>query len=549
MVKEKLHTTTHNRSVLLTMSIAAITIALPATAIAQRPTTPTAPTAPLRPRGAAAQDTSKIPTAAGGAAPVTAESVVTHHSISINGQRINYDATVGNIIVRDTADKPIGSIFYVAYTKRGVPDATRRPITFAYNGGPGSSSVWVHMGAFGPRRVSIPDTTHVPPPPYTLVDNQYSLLDKSDLVFLDPVGTGFSQPIESGKGKDFWGVDQDASTLAQFVSRYLSQNERWNSPRYLLGESYGTTRSAVLVNDLQTRDNMDFNGVVLMSSVLDFQTITFDPGNDEPYIMYLPSYAAVAWYHHVLPEQPPALRPFLSQVEQFATTEYAWALLAGSTLTPQRRDSILNQLHRYTGLSKEYLDKADLRVDAGEFEKELLREHGELVGRLDARFLGPTGDMLAQRAPYDPQSADISSAYTSLFNHYLRTELNFGRDKQYVIAGHVQPWDWKHGQTRGWPGHTNVATDLAEALQYNTRLRVLLNSGLFDLATPYYASVYTMDHLGLPKELRSHIQEVEYDAGHMMYVHPASLAKLKQNIASFIDETSGVRGTAASGAP
>ncbi|HEX5435911.1 MAG TPA: hypothetical protein VFW98_02040 [Gemmatimonadaceae bacterium] len=525
-----MHTT---RSALLALVVAAL---LPAGASAQRSN---------QRRGArnAESDTSKTSPTATAQASTTEQHTVTHHSIVIDGQHIAYDATVGNIILRDTADQPIGSLYYIAYTKQGVRDTSRRPITFAYNGGPGSASVWVHMGAFGPRRVAIPDTTHAPPPPYSLVDNQYSLLDKTDLVFIDPIGTGFSKPVGKGKGKDFWGVDQDASSLAQFVSRYLSENERWNSPRYLLGESYGTTRSAALVNYLQSRDDMDFNGVVLMSSVLDFQTITFDPGNDEPYIMYLPSYAAVAWYYHALPNQPAELRPFLKQVEHFATHDYAEALLAGSTITPARRDSIIQQLHRYTGLSTDYIDKADLRVDASQFEKELLREHGQVVGRLDARFTGPTGDLLAERAPYDPQSADISSAFVSTFNHYLHTELNFGTDMHYVVSGRVQPWDWTHGNSRGWPGHTNVATDLAEALSYNTKLHVLLNSGLFDLATPYFAAEWTMDHQGLPPKLRSHIEEKEYLAGHMMYVHQPSLAKLKQNIAAFIDATSGTAAT------
>jgi carboxypeptidase C (cathepsin A) len=508
-------------------------VAVPVAALAQQPA------ARASARGTVA-DTGRIPTAASAPAPAEPESVVTHHSITVGGQRIDYTARVGNIILRDSADEPIGSLFYTSYTRDGVKDATRRPITFAYNGGPGSSSIWVHMGAFGPRRVDIPDTTHVAPPPYDLVDNQYTILDKTDLVFIDPIGTGFSEPIGKGKGKDFWGVDQDARSLAQFVSRYLAQNERWNSPRYLLGESYGTTRSAALVNYLQDRDNMDFNGVILMSAVLDFQTITFDPGNDVPYIMYLPSYAAVAAYFDALPQKPANLTSFLDEVERFATTDYATALLAGSKLPQARRDSVLDRLQRYTGLGREYLDRADLRVDPGEFEKELLREHGEVVGRLDARFTGPTGDLLEQRAPYDPQSSDISSAYTSLFNHYLHTELGFGKDKQYVVSGRVQPWDWTHGERRGWPGHTNVAVDLAEALQRNTHLQVLLNSGIYDLATPYYAAEYTMDHLGLPKELRNHVQIVEYDAGHMMYVHPQSLAKLKASIASFIDRTSGL---------
>jgi carboxypeptidase C (cathepsin A) len=305
----------------------------------------------------------------------------------------------------------------------------------------------------------------------------------------------------------------------------------------MMGESYGTTRSAALVNYLQTRDNMDFNGVILLSQVLDFQTIGFAPGNPMPYILYLPSYAAVAWYHNALPQKPPALRPFLQEVERFATGDYAQALLAGSRLDPATRSRIIDRLHQYTGLSPDYLDKADLRVDNSQFEKELMRERGLGVGRLDARFTGPSADPLAERVTYDPQSADISSAYTSAWNDYLHGELNFGRDRPYTVSGRVQPWNWSHGDRRGWPGYTNVAVDLSQAIQYNTHLRVLLNSGLFDLATPYYASQYTMEHLDLPANLRDHVQIAEYDAGHMMYVNPAALAKLKQNIAAFIQAT------------
>ena len=519
-----------------------LAVAIPATATAQQRRPPA--------RAAAEQhDTVTKPVADEN--PPSADKpqrVVTQHAITIGGQRIEYDATVGDIILRDSADEPIAALYFTAYTMRGVRDASRRPITFAYNGGPGSSSVWVQMGAFGPRRVDAPDTTHAPPPPYTLVDNENSPLDKTDLVFIDPVGTGFSRPLGKAKGKDFWGVDEDARSLGQFISRYLTEQDRWNSPRYLLGESYGTTRSAALVNYLQNAYNMDFNGVILMSSVLDFQTITFDPGNLMPYAMYLPSYTAVAWYHHALPNPPAQLRPFLKEVEHFATTEYFHALLEGDEIAPEERARVLEQLHRYTGLDTGYISRANLKVDASEFEKELLREHGEVVGRLDARFTGPTGDMLAQRSPYDPQSTSISSAYVSAFNTYLHSELDFPRDKQYAISGRVNPWNWNHGNQRGWPGHTNVAVDLGEALQMNTHLHVLLNSGLFDLATPYYAAEWTMDQLGLPPELRAHITFAEYDAGHMMYVNPPSLAKLKQNIAAFIDATSGVSGGAKVGA-
>ncbi len=481
-------------------------------------------------------------------ADVKPEQVTTQHSATIGGQKIDYDATVGDIILRDDDDNPTAALYYTAYVRRGISDTSGRPLVFAYNGGPGSASIWVHMGAFGPKRVAVPDTTHAPPPPYPLEDNQYSLLDVADLVFIDPVGTGFSHPLGDATGKDFWGVDEDARSLAQFVTRWLSENGRWNSPRYLIGESYGTTRSATLGNLLQQRENVDLNGIVLVSAVLDFSTITFQPGNEMPYITYLPSYAAVAWYHDVLPEKPIELRPYLAEVEQFATGEYAHALLAGSDLDPAERGRVLDQLARYTGLDRDYLDRADLRVDASEFEKELMREHGLVVGRLDARFTGPTGDLLAERAPYDPQSSAISSAYTSLFNEYMHDELKFGRDRVYQVSGNVRPWNWTHGATRGWPGYTNVATDLAQAITQNPKLHVMLASGLFDLATPYFAAEYTMDHLGLPANLRGNIREEEYEAGHMMYVNPQSLAKLKTDIASFIAQTSRAPAAVAAGA-
>jgi len=497
------------------------------------------PAAAFAQRGArgAASDTAPM-NAATVAAPAEVH-VTTQHTTTIGGQRIDYDATVGSIIIRNAKDEPTGEIFYTAYTKRGVTDDTRRPLMFAYNGGPGSSSFWVHMGLLGPKRVSVPDTAHAAPPPYKLVDNEYSMLDKADLVFIDPVGTGYSKPIGVGKGSDFWGVDQDANSLAQFVIRYLNETDRWNSPRYIMGESYGTTRSAALSAVLQRR-SVDLNGVILLSSVLDFQTITFDPGNDEPFSLYLPSYAAVAWYHNAIPNKPPQLRPFLKEVEHFATHEYATALFQGDNLSAAERGAILDKLHAYTGLSRDYLDKADLRVTASQFEKELMREQGKVIGRLDARYTGQTGDLLAEDAPYDPQSADISSAYASLFRNYMHVDLNYGRDKLYATSGNVNPWDWSHGQSRGWPGHTNVATDLAQELMTNPKAHVLLNSGLYDLATPYFAAEWTMDHLGIPKEVRSQITFAEYESGHMVYVDVPSLAKFKANVAAFIDKTSGM---------
>ena len=520
----------------------AAVVLFPAVVIAQRPTRPTVD-APRDTTMRGRADTTIQTTIARSSRPSASPEevhVVTHHAAIIGGKRVDYDATVGSVMLRDAENQPTAEIFYTAYTARGVSDKARRPIMFAYNGGPGSSSVWVHMGLLGPRRVDIPDTTHSAPPPYRLVDNQYSMLDKADLVFIDPVGTGYSKPVGKGKGKDFWGVDEDANSLAEFVSRYLSETGRWNSPRYIMGESYGTTRSAALSAVLQNRYNIDLNGVILLSSVLDFQTITFDAGNDEPFIMYLPSYAAVAWYHNALSNRPAQLRPFLKEVEHFATTDYAQALLAGDKLSSADRGRILDKLVQYTGLSRAYIDKADLRVNAGQFEKELLREHGLTVGRLDARFTGETGDPLAEEADYDPQSSAISSAYVSLFNQYMHEDLNYGQDKLYAISGRVNPWNWQHGRSAGWPGHTNVAVDLAQTLSKNPRLHVMLNSGLFDLATPYFPAEWTMDHMGIPAQVRSQITEEEYESGHMIYVHLPSLAKFKANVAAFIDKTSGV---------
>jgi len=439
--------------------------------------------------------------------------------------------------LRDDDGKPTASVFYVAYTKEGVRDASTRPVTFAYNGGPGSASLWLHMGALGPRRVVTSDTAHTPPPPYDLEDNPDTPLDRTDLVFIDPVGTGYSHPVGDAKGKDFWGVDEDVRSVGQFIVRWVSQNHRWNSPRYLFGESYGTTRSAALVNYLQGHDDMDFNGVVLTSVVLNFQTIAWGAGNELPYVMYLPSYAAVAWYHHVLPERPDSLPRLLDEVRSFAQGEYAHALALGSKLPDAERQQVIQKLHRYTGLSEDYLERADLRVNNGQFEKELMREHGVVLGRLDARFTGVSQDRLGERATYDPQSTSISSAFATAFRSYVRNELGYRTERPYEVSGDVRPWDWKHGRSFGWPGYTDVAPDLSEAMRHNPDLQILVNNGLYDLATPFFATEYTMDHLELPERLRDHVHMAYYDAGHMMYVKDASLAAMKRNFAALIDRT------------
>lgn len=465
-----------------------------------------------------------------------------HHSITMAGQKVEYDAVVGSIILRDDEETATAELFYTAYFRTGVDDAAR-PIIFAYNGGPGSASFWLHMGIMGPRRVVTPEIGPQAPPPYPIEDNQYTLLDRADIVMIDPVGTGFSRPAGDTPGTDFWGLDEDAESLTQFIRRFLSEYGRWNSPRYLLGESYGTTRSAVLARSLQ-RANIDLNGIVLVSAVLDFNTILFPEGAILPYILNVPSFAATAWYLDALPgPKPVELEPFLKEVEEWAVTDYASTLLKAGAVDDATRSRVMRQMHMYTGLSEDFLDKANLRVSAPEFEKELLRDQGLVVGRLDARFTGPTGDLLSSTPSHDPQSSAISSAYTSAFNSYIRNELGYDGDREYTPSGRARPWNWDRGQSVGFglPGIPNVAPDLATAIRRNPRLEVLLISGLFDLATPYFAAVWTMDNMGLPPDLRDNIQRADFRAGHMMYVEQSLLTQWKETLDAFIERTSGAR--------
>lgn len=465
----------------------------------------------------------------------------THHSIQLGDQTVEYDATVGSVILRDEKEKATAELFYTAYLRTNAPARALRPLIFAYNGGPGSASFWLHMGIMGPRRVRTPEVGQQAPPPYEIVDNAFTLLDVADIVMIDPVGTGFSHTLGDTPGSDFWGVDEDARSLTQLIRRLLSRYERWNSPRYLLGESYGTTRSAVLAGHLQ-RANIDLNGIVLVSSVLQFNTLQFAPGDDVPYIVNLPSLAVVAEYLGALPGGRRADRgAFMEEVEGWALTEYATALLAGVTLEPARRARVIEKMHGYTGLDPDFLDKSDLRVSAPAFEAELLRDKGLIVGRLDARFTGPAGDVLSPTPSHDPQSTAISSAYTSAFNTYLREELGYDGDREYVPSGSVQDWKWtRAGSGFGFGGGSpNVAPDLAAALRRNPRLEVLLINGIYDLATPYFAAVWTMDHLGLPPDLRDNIARADFAAGHMMYVEESLLPQWRETLTAFIARTSG----------
>ncbi len=463
------------------------------------------------------------------------------HSIVVDGQTVAYNAVLGSIILEDDEEKATGELFYTAYFRTNGGDSADRPLIFAYNGGPGSASFWLHMGIMGPRRVVTPNVGPQAPPPYQLVDNAFTMLDRADIVMVDPIGTGFSRPAGEADGKDFWGLDEDAASLTQFIRRFLSEYGRWNSPRYLLGESYGTTRSAILAGHLQ-RANIDLNGIVLVSMVLDFNTLLFPEGADLPYILNLPSYAVVAAYHDALPGgRPEDPEAFMAEVEDWALTDYATALLAGGALDPERREQVLQRMHRYTGLDTDFLDKADLRVTAPEFEKELLRDRGLVVGRLDARFTGPTGDPLETVPHHDPQSTAISSAYTSIFNGYVRDELGYDGDREYVPSGMARPWNFNRGDNIGFGlgGIPNVAPDLAEALVRNPELQVLLINGIYDLATPYFASVWTMDHMGLPPELRDNIERADFAAGHMMYVEQSLLPRWRETLKAFIDRTAG----------
>jgi carboxypeptidase C (cathepsin A) len=467
------------------------------------------------------------------------------HSLTIGSTKIEYTATAGTLIVRNAKEEPYAAIGYTAYVRRGAGDEAdpgKRPLSFAYNGGPGSSSAWLHMGSLGPRRIVTTDAGPTPPPPYRVVDNAESILDKTDLVMIDPVGTGLSHAVGEAKDKDFWAVDPDIESISRFIRQYVSDNRRWNSPKYLIGESYGSTRSAGIVDYLLTKENMAFNGVVLISVALDFEALVPWPGHDRSYALSLPTFAAVAAYHHALPHPPASLQPYLDEVRKFALGEYSAALLKGDALDDRERDAMAEKLHDYTGLSTDYLKKARLRVRATQFTQELLRDRRQTVGLLDGRFTGSATDPLAEDSDYDPQSAAISPAFTAAFMDYYQGELKFGQDKTYRMLNldANQAWDWRHhadgpGSLLPMP---DTAPDLAHAMVLNPHLRVMTLNGIYDLTTPYLATDSMIDHLGLEKEARARIQAKYYESGHMMYVHEPSLQKFKADVAAFIDSTS-----------
>lgn len=490
-------------------------------------------------------------------------------SVTINGIAIPYQAIAGTLVVHprdwDDVPRPAGekagkddadknpdaeaSMSFVAYV-RSDAEAAKRPVTFIFNGGPGSATVWLHMGAFGPKRIVTAEDSHTPAAPYQLVNNDTSILDATDLVFIDAPGTGFGRIFGEDKEAAFWSVDADAYAFSEFITQFLSKYGRWNSPKYIFGESYGTTRSAVLVNMLQNDRVTDLNGVILLSQILNFDLSpdgpSNNPGVDLPFQLALPTYAATAWYHKKLPGQYASLRALLDEVEAFAMGDYAHALLAGATLSDQERQAIAEKLHGYTGLPVAYILKADLRIDGGEFEKSLQDDANITTGRLDTRFSGPTIDPLSKNADYDPQSSAISSAYVSAYNDYARTVLKYGDGRRYKPWGDLgESWTNLHappGFAKPLEQNVNVMPDLALAMKTNPDLRVQLHAGYYDLATPYFEAVYEMRHLPIPRDLQSHISYVFYEAGHMMYAHEASRKLLHDSVAAFIDSTDNIGG-------
>jgi carboxypeptidase C (cathepsin A) len=434
---------------------------------------------------------------------------------------------------------PMAHIFYVAYFKKDAK-AEERPITFCYNGGPGSSTVWLHMGSLGPKHVVTDGDQHLPAAPYKLVDNANSLLDTSDLVFIDMPGTGFGRLTGKDADKAFWGIDEDGNAFARFIARFITKYNRWNSPKYIFGESYGTTRSAVLADILENSKNIDLNGVILLSQIFNFTTDidgpSGNPGVDLPYVLALPTYAATAWYHKKLPQQAPALEPFLKDVEEFAMGPYTHALALGTDISAEEKQATAEKLHEYTGLQIAYLLRANLRVSGGEFEKTLQEDRDLTTGRLDTRFSGPNLNPLSENAEYDPQSSAISSAYVALFNDYVRRDLKYGVGQTYLPEaqfGSAQ-WDFKHN---GNTVSVNVAPDLAEALKTNPRLHVMVNGGYYDLATPFFAAQYEEKHLPIPQSLAKNIEYDWYESGHMVYVRDESLKQLHDRVAAFIKGT------------
>lgn len=465
---------------------------------------------------------------------------VTRHMVDTGEHTLPYTATAGTLNLKDEQGEDRASVFFVSYTLDGVEDLSRRPVTFCFNGGPGSSAVWLQLGAFGPRRVDMPDTLTSPPAPYRMVDNPHGLLDHTDLVFIDPVGTGFSRALGEADGKDFHGVKEDVESVGEFIWRWISRNGRWNSAKYLAGESYGTTRAGGLSLYLHER-GIFINGLILVSVALNFQTFVFEAGNDLPYALYLPSYAATAWYHDRLPERPRNRDAWLATVREFALQEYMPALLRGASLDPTLREQLAHKLASFTGLDAGEIARRNLRIPYLWFTRQLLGAGPRTVGRLDARYVGDDLDPYGLELQRDPSYDAALGPYTGLINDHLRRVLGWDSDDPYeVLSIKVnEGWKWAHGKRMGY---VNMTEDLRQALIANPHLRVIMANGLYDLATPFFAAEYTVEHLGIEPHLRKNVTLTYYESGHMMYFHPPSLAQLKADLAAFYEQPADVAG-------
>jgi carboxypeptidase C (cathepsin A) len=473
-------------------------------------------------------------------APVHERRSTTHHSVSINGRVIGYEATAGTLTLRDEAGKPIASMFYVAYVADHAK-GEKRPVTFFYNGGPGSASLWLHLGSFGPVRIRTdsPNPTHSAP--YDLSNNNESLLDKTDIVFLDAIGAGYSRPLGDAKGEKFWGVDQDVDAFTRGIMRYIDINNRWNSPKYIFGESYGTTRSGALSYALQSH-GVQLNGVLILSSILNYAVR--DPGLDRVYIGYVPSYAATAWYHNKLANKPADLPAYLNEVRAWAAGPYAASLEKGQTISPEEEDAVAKQLSAYTGLSVQFIKECHLRVDLQRFRKELLRDEHRTVGRYDSRYEGIDADDAGEGPEYDASDTGHYGAYISSLHGYLSEELGYKTDMEYLPSapGANQSWDWHHrppGQGGAFRAQQqpDVVIDLGAAMRENPHLKVFSLNGWYDMATPFFQTEYDLNHMMIDPSLRGNVRFAYYPSGHMVYLNPDALKQLKADVAKFYDDT------------
>ena len=470
----------------------------------------------------------------------TEKQTVTEHSARIGGESVDYTVTAGTMLMKNEEDEPRALMGFTAYVVDGE-NASERPITFAYNGGPGSASIWLHMGVLGPQRAVVKDAGFGSNGPFQRVENEFSIIDESDLVMIDPVGTGFSKPVGEATGEEFWGVDQDIKSVSEFIVQYLTENGRWASPKYVLGESYGGMRTGGVAYYLLSNHMVALNGVILVSPFMEMATGFAGLGIDLPHAMFLPTFAATARYHGALDPQPENLQAFMQEVGDFALQEYAPALLMGDRLSDEARAAVVTKLARYTGLSEEYWERANLRIDEGRFTKELLRDKGITAGRIDSRFSGNSINRIGESATYDPMTSAIGPGYLAAFMDYYRSDLGVEDIGSYKVFGDVfGQWDWSHAQPDlgGFKlPFPNTAIDLAYAMNQNPSMKVLVQQGYYDLATPHLATEYFIEHMNIADELRSNISLAYYEAGHMMYVHEPSLVKYKEDLASFIRDS------------